>query len=245
MKVILFGRNLDLIRPTIIKAGFKIVKSKPDFVISYGGDGTLMQSEHKFPGIPKIILKGSLICKKASCFTNEDVLKKISAPLSGAGSLPAGRHGAFGGKKGNFKIKSYFKLEAIAGNKKIIAVNDIVLHNKNARHAIRYRVWINGREVGKEVIGDGAVIATPFGSTAYYRSITDSFFELGIGLAFNNSTEQSDHMVLKEDSEIKIKIVRGPAVVYGDNQEDHIDLLNDSELTVKRSDKVMRVVNLI
>lgn len=224
-KVILFGRNLKSIKPLVGKAGFKIVRSDPDFIISYGGDGTLMQSEHEFPGIPKIILKGSLICKKASCFTNEDVLQKI--------------------KKGNFKIKNYFKLEAIAGNKKILAVNDIVLHNKNARHAIRYRVWINGKEMGREVIGDGAVIATPFGSTAYYRSITDSFFELGIGLAFNNSTEQFDHMVLKEDSEIKLKIVRGPAVIYGDNQEAHIDILAGSDIRIKKSAKVMRVVNLI
>ena len=225
MKIILFGRNLDLIRPLILKAGFKIVKRKPDFIISYGGDGTLMQSEHEFPGIPKIILKGSLICKKASCFSNEDILQKI--------------------KKGNFKIKECFKLEAMAGNKKIAAVNDIVLHNKNARHAIRYRVWIDGNEIGKDVIGDGAVIATPFGSTAYYRSITDSFFDLGIGLAFNNSTEQFDHMVLKEDSQIKIKIVRGPAVVYGDNQEEHIDLLMDEQIIIRKSKKVMRVVYLI
>lgn len=224
-KVILFGRNLNLIQPMIVKAGFKIVKSKPDFVISYGGDGTLMQSEHEFPGIPKIILKGSLICKKASCFTNEDVLQKVN--------------------KGKFKIKNYFKLEAMAGNKKIEAVNDIVLHNKNARHAIRYRVWINKKEMGREVVGDGAVIATPFGSTAYYRSITDSFFELGIGLAFNNSTEQFDHMVLKEDSEIELKIVRGPAVAYGDNQEDHIDLSVDEQIIIRRSNKIMKVVSLI
>src|SRR3989344_2107377 len=234
MKVILFGRNLNLIKPIITKAGFKIVKSKPDFVISYGGDGTLMQSEYVFPGIPKIILKGSLICKKASCFSNEDVLKKISAK---GGS-------AFGGKKSGFKIKSYFKLEAVAGNKKIIAVNDIVLHNKNARHAIRYRVWINGKEMGKEVIGDGAVIATPFGSTAYYRSITDSFFELGIGLAFNNSTEQSDHMVLKEDSKIKIEIIRGPAIVFADNQENKIILNIGDFVTLEKSSKTAKIVKV-
>jgi len=224
MNIILFGRNLEVIRPTIKKLGFKLVKSKPDFVMSYGGDGTLMQSEHEFPGIPKIILKGSLICKKASHFSNEEVLEKI--------------------KTKKFKIKKYFKLGAEANHKKLLAVTDIVVHNKNPRHAIRYKVWINGKEIGKEVIGDGVVIATPFGSTAYYRSITDSFFEIGMGLAFNNSTEQFDHMVLDEMSRIKIKITRGPAVVYADNQENHIDLPVDSEVIIKKSLGLMNVVEV-
>jgi len=222
MKVILFGRNIEKVRQLVTDAGFKIVKSDPDFVVSYGGDGTLMQSEHEFPGIPKIILKGSLICKKASGFSNEDVLKKV--------------------RDKKFKIREYFKLGAETGHKKLLALNDIVVHNKNPRHAIRYKVWINEKEIGRDVIGDGVVIATPFGSTAYYRSITDSFFELGIGLAFNNSTEQFDHMVLKEDSQIKIKIFRGPAVVYGDNQEGRIDLSLDGEVIIKKSDKVMKIV---
>lgn len=222
IKVILFGRNLEVIRPLIKGVGFKIVKSKPDFVISYGGDGTLMQAEERYPGIPKIILKGSLICKKASCFSNEEVLKKV--------------------KDKKFKIKEYSKLDAKTGHKKLLASTDIVVHNKNPRHAIRYKVWIDGKELGREVIGDGVVVSTPFGSTAYYRSITDSFFELGIGLAFNNSTEQFDHMVLGERREIKVKIIRGPAVVYADNQKEHIDLSVDSGIVIKTSPKLMRVV---
>ncbi len=226
MKVILFGRNLDAIRPLIKKMGFKLVKANPDFVISYGGDGTLMQAEEKYPGIPKIILKGSLVCKKASCFSNEDVLKKV--------------------RTNKFKIKKYFKLEARANGKKLLAVNDIVVHNKNPRHAIRYKVWIGGQEMSGDVIGDGVVIATPFGSTAYYRSITDSFFEIGIGLAFNNSTEQFDHMVLDESKKIKIKIIRGPAVVYADNQEKYIEeLCIGSEIIVKKSNKLMKIVEAL
>jgi NAD+ kinase len=217
MKAILFGKNSESIRSMVEKYGFEIVDKNPDFVISYGGDGTLVQAEYEFPDIPKIILKGSIVCKKANCFSNEEVLEKI--------------------KKGDFKIKKCFKLEAKTDHKKLLATNDVVIHNQNPRHAIRYHVWINDKEIERDVIGDGVIIATPFGSTAYYRSITDSFFEVGIGLAFNNSTEQSDHMVLEENSEIKIKIVRGPGVVYADNQEDYIDLNADSVVSIKKSDK--------
>jgi NAD+ kinase len=222
MKVVLFGRNLKMIEPVVTDAGFKIVKKNPDFVISYGGDGTLMLSEYEFPGIPKVVLKGSLVCKKASSFSNEEVLAKI--------------------KKGNFSIKEFFKLEASVKNKKLIAINDVVVHNKNPRHAIRYHVWVNESEIAKDIIGDGVVLATPFGSTAYYRSITDSFFELGIGMAFNNSTEQADHIVLKEDSKIKIKIKRGPAVVYADNQDEYVELGVDDIVRIKKSNKKMKLV---
>ena len=224
MKVALFGKNLETIKPLIERIGLKIVKRNPDSVISYGGDGTLMQSEHEFPGIPKIILKGSLICKKASSFSNEEVLEKI--------------------KEKRFKIKNYFKLEGRTEHKKLLAVTDIVVHNKNPRHAIRYKIWIDKKEIGKNVIGDGVVIANPFGSTAYYRSITGSFFELGIGLAFNNSTEWSNHIVLEESRKIKIKIARGPAIVYGDNQEECIDLTVGSEIIIKKSSKMMKIVEV-
>ncbi|MCL5017560.1 MAG: hypothetical protein M1155_02800 [Patescibacteria group bacterium] len=221
MKVILFGRNSKTIEPVVKSFGFKMVEKDPDLIISYGGDGTLMQSEYEYPGIPKLILKGSLICKKANPFSNEEVLAKI--------------------KKGDFSVKDFFKLEASAKNKKLLAMTDVVVHNDNPRHAIRYHVLVNGNEIGKDIIGDGVVIATPFGSTAYYRSITDSFFEVGIGMAFNNSTEQADHMVLKEDSEIEIKIKRGPAVAYADNQASRIDLEADDVIRISRSNKKMKL----
>jgi len=224
MKISICSKNNDEIELLKKDADFEIVEKNPDFVISHGGDGTLMRAEHKFPGVPKILLCDSKICKKCSPFSNEEILKRV--------------------KNGKYIIEQSWKLEAQAKNRKLMGMNDIIVHNRDARHAIRYRLWNNDKEIGKEIIGDGVVIATPFGSTAYYRSITDSFFETGIGIAFNNSTEQSDHMVVKEDSKIKIKITRGPALVYADNQEEFIELEKDDEVIIKKSSQIVKIVKV-
>ncbi len=215
MKVLIFGMHKEKIEPAVRAAGFAIVEEDPQFIASYGGDGTLMRAEHAHPGIPKIVLKDSLICKKCSSLSNENVLELV--------------------RKDRYVVEELIKLEVSALGKTLYAMNDIALHNADARHAIRYAVSVNGAPVGETIIGDGVVTATPFGSTAYYRSITDSFFEVGIGLAFNNSTEQSDHMVLKEDSEIRITILRGPAVIYADNQRDTIMVDKGADIVIRRS----------
>ena len=215
MRVIIFGKNKADIRPLVQAAGFAVVEENAQFVISYGGDGTLMHAEHEYPGIPKIVLKDSIICKRCSPLPNEEVLKKVI--------------------NRRYAVEELMKLEADADGRKLFAMNDIIVHNKDPRHAIRYSLSVNGLPIGNTIIGDGIVVATPFGSTAYYRSIADGSFELGIGLAFNNSTEQSDHVVLKEDSVITVKIIRGPAVLYADNQEHELILGKDAEVVIRRS----------
>lgn len=224
MKVIVFGKEKDLIAPLVQQCGFEIVADSPDAVVSYGGDGTLMQAEHQFPGIPKIILKNSLVAKKASVLSNEEVLQKVCV--------------------GQYRVEEFWKLQASFKKNTWCAFNDVVVHNKNPRHAIRYAVSVNGNKIRENIIGDGTVASTPFGSSGYYRSITDSFFEVGIGLAFNNSTEQSDHMVLKEDSIIAITIMRGPAVVYADNQEHAEDMQEGDTVTIQKSSDVAKIITM-
>lgn len=222
-RVILYGKNKESIKSAVINSGFEIVDQEADFIISFGGDGTLIGSESDYPGIPKIVLKDSQICKKCSRLSNEDVLLRV--------------------RDGRYFLEETMKLEAEAKGKTILAMNDIIVHNDDPRHAIRYTLTIDDKPIGSEIIGDGIVVATPsFGSTGYYRSITDSFFEVGIGLAFNNSIEQSDHMVLDEKRTIKLSITRGPAIVYADNQDDSI-LLGESDLvTIKKTEDTAKVV---
>ncbi len=223
-KVVIIGDSKTEIEPLVRELGFNVIKKNPDFVISYGGDGTLLKSEFVFPGVPKIILKNSHICKKCSEMTNEKILERI--------------------KQNKFAIKKYWKLEALVKNKIIYALNEIVIHNKNPQHCVRYKVFINNEELKGEMMGDGLIIATPFGSTAYYRSVTDSFFEVGMGLAFNNSIEQVDHVILKENRKIKIKISRGPAIVYADTQSDWINVNDGDEILIQKSFRVAKIITL-
>jgi NAD+ kinase len=127
------------------------------------------------------------------------------------------------------------KLEGEKNGQKRVAVNDIIIHNENVSSAVRYRVKINGVPYSGEIIGDGLVVSTPFGSTAYYRSVTQSFFRVGIGLAFNNSTERISHLVLRETAEIEVTITRGPAVLNADNHPQPIRLQSGERAIIRRN----------
>jgi NAD+ kinase len=230
MKIIIHGKKRDEIIDLVKKIGFKIIddsdkKEKPDVVASYGGDGTFMKAEAKYPGIPKFIVKRSETCKKGHNIPKEELLKKVISR--------------------KYIIEKEMKISSFFEGKKLVGLNEIVVHNFNPRRAIRYEFFVNDKKIGGQIIGDGVIIATPFGSTGYYRSIADGFFEIGIGVAFNNSTEQSDHMVLKENSIIKIKIIRGPALVYADNGESEILLEDNDEIIIKRSATKAKIVKVL
>jgi NAD+ kinase len=223
-KILIFGK-IDARALEIFKnRNFKLVKKKPDLIASFGGDGTLMRAEYAYPGVPKIILRNSSVCKLCSGLDNNYILEEI--------------------EKGHYSIEEFWKIQISARGKRLFALNDAIIHNADPRHAIRYRLFVDGREIGKQIIGDGIVVATPLGSTGYYRSITDSYFEVGLGLAFNNSTEQSDHIVLREDRRIEVVIIRGPALVYADNQKEKIRLGIGDKVTLQKSFKTARIVKI-
>ena len=227
MKIAIVGPEYEKALPLLQKHGdfFEVTENNPEVVISYGGDGTLMEAEHLYPGVPKLYLRNSHIAKLAhQTKENEEILEQFV--------------------KGRYKIQECFKLEATAKSKTLVGLNDIVVHNENPRHSIRYTVQVDSGIVSNEIIGDGLVFATPLGSTGYYRSITDSSFEIGIGLAFNNSTEQSDHIVLQENRVIKVKITRGPAFCYADNQKEYVELLPGEMVEVRKSSLLAKIIRV-
>ena len=195
MKVLLYGNNANSLSPLLARFGLAEVKENPEVVISFGGDGTFILSEVAFPGVPKVMVRDSKICKKCVNLPTEEILKRLSA--------------------GRFVENNIIKLQANYGEKKYFVVNDVIISHVVPSAAVRYKIQINGVPYvdGREIVGDGIVVATPFGSGAYYRSITDGVFSTGLGIAFNNSTEQVDHIIIKETDEICFELSRGHALL--------------------------------
>lgn len=220
MKVQIFGSGPRVLKSLLMRAGISI-GANPDAVITYGGDGTLLEAERRYPGIPKLRTGISPTCQKCRGESARLLLEKL--------------------KKESLRIKELIKLEARIGSKRMIAINDVVIHNAKITSALRYRVFLGDTLYADEVIGDGIVVATPFGSGGYYRSITDSTFTVGIGLAFNNSTRQVDHTVFDEDMLIKVEIIRGPALLGVDNTAGFITVPTGKIVVVKKAKEKARV----
>ncbi len=187
-----------------------------EVVITYGGDGTLLSAESTFPSVPKLALRDNSICIKCANHKDENVLKKL--------------------KENKLKLTEINKLEASYKGKKILAINDFVIRNSLQMHAIRFKVNASN----KLIIGDGIVVATSFGSSGYFKSITRKTFTKGFGLAFNNTTGPIKPIYFSQGT-IKITIVRGPATLTFDNSPDTLELTGGSKITFKPSDQKLRI----
>ncbi len=215
LKISIRGRFIEDILPIIEKKEIQIVEDEPDLIITHGGDGALLGAERDFPGIPKFPIRD----QRTAPLCQEHAGYKKMIDMLVAGKL---------------KKTEFIKIEGRTKEKKIQAMNDIFVHNVEPISAIRYKVWIDGRAYGEEIVGDGVGVATIHGSTAYYRSITHSIFKIGIGLAFSNSTELTNHLVLPDNSSIRILITRGPAILVADNNSEKIELNKDDSVEIAK-----------
>lgn len=218
MKVLLFGKNAKNIESLVKNLGFEIVYKNADVIISYGGDGTLLSSEREHPGIPKLPLRNSQVCNKCPKHEDRIVLQALLDV--------------------KVKLAEYRKLETTILYKIFYALNDFVIRNSDPTHTIRFKTT---KTNDKLLIGDGIVIATPFGSTGYFKSISDRTFDKGFGLTFNNTTEKFSPVILESEDEIKFKLIRGKSTLSFDNNPHVFYIDEGSELVFKLSSKVAKI----
>ena len=173
MKIKLLGKDLTQIRLLLSKYGLVEVDTGFDLIVAHGGDGTLLGAERDYPGVLKLPIRDKSCCPE---HTPEQQIKKLV--------------------DGVLKEQHLQKVAARYQNTQLSALNDVFLHMSDPASALRYRVYIDDELYADEVVGDGVCFCSVHGSSAYYRSITHSIFRTGVGLAFSNSTEAVDHLVL-------------------------------------------------
>ncbi|MCP3968463.1 MAG: hypothetical protein GY750_18945 [Lentisphaerae bacterium] len=215
MKVKLVGKNLDDIAPLLLTRGFELVDHDPELLIAHGGDGALLSAERDYPGLPKFPIRDKRTAPLCEEHSYEDQLDDFCS--------------------GNMKATDMIKLCGSFRDQSTLGLNDVFIHNSDRARAMRYRVWIDDELYANEIVGDAVGMSTIHGSTAYYRSITHSIFRVGIGLAFSNSTEVVNHLVLPETSTVRVRIVRGPGTMIADNTSYGIEIPEGEEVVIKKA----------
>jgi NAD+ kinase len=224
--LVVFRRDPSEVRTILAAMGFELVEKGPDFVVCYGGDGTVLFSERKFPEIPKLIIKTSRTCRMYDYSLSD--LRELLSNI----------------KAGNYQIHGEMKLETVAKGERLVGLNEIQVHLKLPINAVRFSISADGKEYD-ELIGDGVIVATPFGSTAYYKATGGKSFKKGIGVSFNNLHNiDAKSFVTSEDSAVELAIIRGPAWLIADNNENFVDLNAGDAVTIRKSESVANFIYL-
>jgi NAD+ kinase len=224
MKIRLTGKNIEDIRPLLPQYGLEETDGPPELIVCYGGDGSLLGAERSFPGIPKLPLRDTGSARLCDDHSHARQLQNFV--------------------DGKTVINRPRKLEVLVGSFRQTALNDIYIHNSDHASALRYQVWLDDQLYAEEIAGDAVGLSTVHGSSAYYRSITHSVFRVGLGLAFSNSMELVNHMVISEDSEVRIKIIRGPGVIIADNAPERIIMQENDEALLRQSEEQAAIYGL-
>lgn len=226
MKIFLTGRHLDALKAEIQELGLTVIENaaEADLILSHGGDGAMLGAEHTYPGKLKFALRDAETAPLCPVHQRNTQLLAL--------------------KNGTLKTTILPKVTAAVNGKMLAGINDVFIHNSNYVSAMRYKVWIDGALYGREIVGDGVGLSTVHGSTAYYRSITHSIFRTGIGLAFSNSTEVVNHLVLPESSVIKVQILRGPCEIVADNAPEKMPVVSGDEVELRLSSDTTPILGL-
>ena len=233
MKILLYGADSKDIIDQVEKCSeLTLVDNEPDVVVCYGGDGTLLSAELKWPGIPKVPIRNSRRGHRCIPHAPDDVIARLAQE--------------------ELVKTEYIKLECAMYHHDhpeavcfLSAMNEVNVHMAHINSAVRYKIWINDEMYtpldrnsdDHEIIGDGFVISTPFGSTAYFNHITRGVFRVGLGIAFKYTAEQANHLIVPDDSTVRVMITRGPAVLAFDNLPSYFNIQENDEIVVRKHSK--------
>jgi len=134
--------------------GFDEVCMSCDFLVSVGGDGTLISVARRAYKFAKPLLGIHL---GTLGFLTDIMLKEVPTFLLKL-------------KNDEYRIDKRMMIKGVTSNKKFVAFNDIVITRKSVNSMLKVDAKIDGK-LFNSYYGDGIIISTPTGSTAYNLSV--------------------------------------------------------------------------
>jgi NAD+ kinase len=206
--------------------------SQIKFLISMGGDGTLMRIAHRYSHLDAPILGINLgHLGFMADIPADDIFRSLEDLL-----------------KGDYQIDERLALQTTYKDKTLRSVNDVVVHRAHNYSLIELAIYLDDVYVNT-FVADGVILATPNGSTAY--SLAAGGPILSPGLEAMVLTPISPHtisnrpIVLMPHHRIEIEYLShyDPIDVRADGL-DAIELPSKGRIQIVRSDKPFRLVNL-
>lgn len=215
---------------------FTAFQEKPDLNIIIGGDGTFLSASRCYApsGVPLLGINSGNLGFLSQLSTNylEESLQRLM--------------------KGDYRIEERLMLRAVdnltAPKKVFTALNDIVIKRGALSRPIILSVCVNDDKIN-DFLGDGLIVSTPTGSTAYNLSVGGPIIFPGMGVIvlapISSHSLAIRPIVIPDDMTVRITITNKPEVSYinADGQE-HTELDQGSTVYVQKAPYKAKLVLL-
>ncbi len=209
---------------------FNISKDPPERIVVVGGDGTLLRSIQKLPDPSRVVVMTVRAGKRGFLLDVEpyEIEERVEDFI-----------------EGRYRVVDYPRVSTRIGERILpCAMNDVVFITKMAK-LVKLTVYANGERVFT-LDGDGLIIATTLGSTAYSLSAGGPIVDPGLDaliLTPMNPVQLHLRPVVVPPTyrvEVEVRPASGPLYVSIDGQ--HIeDLQPGAVAVVERCDKPARI----
>lgn len=173
--------------------GIPIPKMRADVLVTIGGDGTVLHAQQKAPEVPilGIDMGGTGFLADVS---PEDAQRALKALVAG-----------------KLRLEERMRLATeISGERLLDALNEAAVHAISLSRMLGFEVLVDG-EVAERARGDGMIIATPTGSTAYAMaaggSVVDPRLEAFVVVPLITYRPRGTPLVIPASSEVEVKLL--------------------------------------
>lgn len=223
-------------RERLADHGFDVAEEYDEdaLIITIGGDGSILWTARHYDSPTILPVRAGQSEGLRTSLDVDDLLESLEAVETGEKSFSRQTFDRVTASQDGDELRGDFT-----------ALNEISLHHRSPVLGAVFAVRIHDQGQTHEfekVIGDGVLVATSFGSTGYYRSITGGTFERGLGVAFNNVHNPQGipiYKVCSPDAVVELELLKttrsSGAVLTRDDEKEMFELAAREPIEIRRA----------